>query len=307
MGANRVSTIFGSTTGSTIFGSTIWLHHWLHRICDAKKNILKNCSVAILLEIAKVMANARFGFILVLASGVYILWLCCGTLGEASGEVDAFVPPLGFHFLTSLYDSVVALTCRESSFRQSLVEQCVQILQKAHVGARCSTLEIGCGTGSLLKVLADSLPTDCTVAGVDIDEKALQIARQKLGGRANISLARANELPFAKSAIDHVFVSLVLHHLGDGAKDALIEAARVLAPHGHLYIAEWGPHQTLLDSVLFFPVRVLDGFGPTSAIAHGHLDLFLSEANLILQRQETFATLFGPLSVYLAAPIQSSP
>merc|ERR1711916_365914 len=59
-------------------------------------------SMGILLEIAKVMANARFGFILVLASGVYILWLCCGTLGEASGEVDAFVPPLGFHFLTSL-------------------------------------------------------------------------------------------------------------------------------------------------------------------------------------------------------------
>merc|ERR1711916_32521 len=118
--------------------------------------------------------SARVSFTLLLAVvGVCIVWLCCGRLHDSSREVTTFVPPLGFHFLTSLYDSVVALTRRESSFRQSLVEQCVQILQKAHVGARCSTLEIGCGTGSLLKVLADSLPTDCTVAGVDIDEKAL--------------------------------------------------------------------------------------------------------------------------------------
>merc|ERR1711991_315187 len=134
--------------------------------------------------------SARVSFTLLLAVvGVCIVWLCCGRLHDSSREVTTFVPPLGFHFPTSLYDSVVALTCRESSFRQSLVEQCVQILQKAHVGSRCSTLEIGCGTGSLLKVLADSLPTDCTVAGVDIDEKALQIARQKLGGHADISLA----------------------------------------------------------------------------------------------------------------------
>merc|ERR1711916_355847 len=133
--------------------------------------------------------SARVSFTLLLAVvGVCIVWLCCGRLHDSSREVTTFVPPLGFHFLTSLYDSVVALTCRESSFRQSLVEQWVQILQKAHVGARCSTLEIGCGTGSLLKVLADSLPTDCTVAGVDIDEKALQIARQKLGGLADSRL-----------------------------------------------------------------------------------------------------------------------
>ena len=252
--------------------------------------------------------SARVSFTLLLAVvGVCIVWLCCGRLHDSSREVTTFVPPLGFHFLTSLYDSVVALTCRESSFRQSLVEQWVQILQKAHVGARCSTLEIGCGTGSLLKVLADSLPTDCTVAGVDIDEKALQIARQKLGGHADISLARANELPFDANAFDHVFVSLVLHHLGDGAKDALIEAARVLGPQGHLHIAEWGPHKTLLDLVLFFPVRLLDGFGPTSAIAHGQLEPFLSEANLMLQRQETFSTLFGPLSVYYLTASTVSP
>merc|ERR1711991_361401 len=180
--------------------------------------------------------SARVSFTLLLAVvGVCIVWLCCGRLHDSSREVTTFVPPLGFHFLTSLYDSVVALTCRESSFRQSLVEQWVQILQKAHVGARCSTLEIGCGTGSLLKVLADSLPTDCTVAGVDIDEKALQVARQKLGGHADISLARANELPFDANAFDHV-----------------------LGPQGHLHIAEWGPHKTLLDSVPFFPVRLLD-------------------------------------------------
>merc|ERR1711916_166308 len=184
--------------------------------------------------------SARVSFTLLLAVvGVCIVWLCCGRLHDSSREVTTIVPPLGFHFLTSLYDSVVALTCRESSFRQSLVEQWVQILQKAHVGARCSTLEIGCGTGSLLMVLADSLPTDCTVAGVDIDEKALQIARQKLGGHADISLARANELPFDANAFDHVFVSLVLHHLGDGAKDALIEAARVLGPKG-IYILQSG-------------------------------------------------------------------
>merc|ERR1711916_415790 len=90
--------------------------------------------------------SARVSFTLLLAVvGVCIVWLCCGRLHDSSREVTTFVPPLGFHFLTSLYDSVVALTCRESRSDRVWLSNGFKFCRRPMLGRGAPHLKLGVG------------------------------------------------------------------------------------------------------------------------------------------------------------------
>ena len=115
--------------------------------------------------------------------------------------------------------------------------------------------DLGCGTGALAAALA---PAVRRVIAVDESEAMLGAARARLGslvirGEAATSLPRAQRgvelragsleaLPIADGALDAAVLSLVLHYVPEPAR-ALAEAARVLAPHGRLLIADMVPHE----------------------------------------------------------------
>jgi ubiquinone/menaquinone biosynthesis C-methylase UbiE len=98
-------------------------------------------------------------------------------------------------------------------------------------------LDIGCGTGALLAVLAERF--GCGVAGVDPAPAMLDVARRKLPD-AELHLAQGEELPFAADAFDAALMVLVVHHLGDRQR-AFREARRVVVAGGSLLIVTRDP------------------------------------------------------------------
>ena len=73
-----------------------------------------------------------------------------------------------------------------------------------------SALEVGCNVGGNLRWLAELLGPE-NVAGVDVNEQALEILRERCPG-VDVRLAPARELPFEDGAFDLVFTTGVLIH-----------------------------------------------------------------------------------------------
>lgn len=97
-------------------------------------------------------------------------------------------------------------------------------------------LDVGCGQGRLLKLLASRAHQ---VVGVDIDPDARRLARAEvlLAGLPNCSLRKGDmtALPFADEAFDTVILDDVLRDNGSSGK-ALDEAIRLLRPGGRILL-----------------------------------------------------------------------
>ena len=101
-------------------------------------------------------------------------------------------------------------------------------------------LDVGCGTGDYLRVMA---PMVAPGAAVGIDLSAELVKRAELLSRddqPNVSyrVADVYDLPFADASFDRVTATQVMLHLADPWK-ALTQVRRVLVPGGRVSIAEW--------------------------------------------------------------------
>jgi len=134
--------------------------------------------------------------------------------------------------LRDIPTAVPVPTSEDSAFRR-LHRALVELTVAAPLG---DLLDIGCGQGRVLKLLASRANR---AIGVDIDSDARQLARAELllAGVENGSLRKGNmyELPFADGEFDTVILDDVL---GDADEPvlALCEARRLLRPGGRLLI-----------------------------------------------------------------------
>lgn len=90
---------------------------------------------------------------------------------------NRYIPALGFHWLTPLYDPALRWLMREAEIKRFLVEQ-MAIRPDMHV------LDLGCGTGTLT-IMIKQLHPNVEVTGIDGDPEVLAIAREKVD-RADI-------------------------------------------------------------------------------------------------------------------------
>jgi ubiquinone/menaquinone biosynthesis C-methylase UbiE len=128
---------------------------------------------------------------------------------------------------------------RYARYEYGGVEGCV--LRFTHGAA--DVLEVGCGTGHWLELLAREAGSDrhpTRLSGVDPSLEMLKQARAR-APHARVVQGRAEALPFADASFDRVMCVNAFHHFSD--KHAFIaEARRVLRPHGGLLVCGLDPH-----------------------------------------------------------------
>lgn len=99
-----------------------------------------------------------------------------------------------------------------------------------------SVLDIGCGTGTLLAKLLDK-KTDVRVFGLDISEKMLEVAKEKLPDKVELVYGEAEALPYDNKKFDVVIMVDSFGYFMN-PEQAVREAYRVLKAGGKLIIAD---------------------------------------------------------------------
>ena len=145
-------------------------------------------------------------------------------------------------------------------------------------------LDLGCGNGNL-PVRAGATAGD-EVVGVDIDERALRLARERFPNRS-FYLAPAEHLPFPNCSFDRVVSSVALPYMD--IPKTLAEVRRVLLPKGSVFFSLHPLRFTVSELKKAWP-----RFVPTAyrlfVILNGFLLHFTGRSLRFGGRHETFQT-----------------
>jgi len=147
---------------------------------------------------------------------------------------------------------------------------------------RKKILDIGCGDGSFIIKFKEN----CEVFGVDISEKAVEIAKEAGVNACRVDVS-CEKLPFESEYFDIVYMGDVIEHLVN-PDFAINEVVRVMKANGFLVLstpnlASWINRLLLLLGMqpLFSEVSTVGNFGrrrKQSSFPVGHLRLFTYEA-----------------------------
>jgi arsenite methyltransferase len=127
----------------------------------------------------------------------------------------------------------------------------VEILDSLRLRGDERVLDVGCGRGAVLTMIAERLPRG-RVVGIDLwtadqSGNSAEAAERNLvaeGVRERCELATSDmrSMPFPDASFDLVVSSLAIHNIGNvvGRRQAIDEIARVLTPNGRVAIADLG-------------------------------------------------------------------
>ena len=108
------------------------------------------------------------------------------------------------------------------------------LLGQVELFAGAKVLDVGCGTGTVLRRMADV----CEINGYGIDAEKNMVAEAKHKcPNMNIQVARCEDMPFESQFFDIITTCMAYHHFADRTGFAK-EAARIIKPGGWLYIAD---------------------------------------------------------------------
>jgi SAM-dependent methyltransferase len=94
-----------------------------------------------------------------------------------------------------------------------------------------SILDVGCGAGNILARLPGERRT-----GLDLSRYMIERARQRLGGRVQLLLGDAEQLPFPDASFERVIASSLFSHVLHPERVAA-ELKRVLKPGGRIVVS----------------------------------------------------------------------
>lgn len=100
------------------------------------------------------------------------------------------------------------------------------LLQEADIHAGDSVLEVGCGAGHILEKI---IPGNLT--GIDISSVQIERAKNRLGNKAKLMVAKGENLPFSDKTFDRIICTEVFEHVLQ-PELILLEMKRVLRDDG---------------------------------------------------------------------------
>lgn len=114
--------------------------------------------------------------------------------------------------------------------------RCLQrLLAGLHVE---EVLDVGCGSGSFTRTLAETLGGVRTIIGIDPDKDSVDEARRLTDDRrVRYRVLAGGESPFGEDRFDLVAISNALHHLDDPPV-VLADLRRVARPEAYLVVQE---------------------------------------------------------------------
>jgi len=112
-----------------------------------------------------------------------------------------------------------------------------ETLRRLPLNAASRVLDVGCGTGELLRRIRANVP-DALLAGLDPVPEMLDVAREKLSGHDDLRVGYADRLPWNAGTFDVVVSCNMFHYISEPLR-ALREIARVLRPTGALVLTDW--------------------------------------------------------------------
>ncbi len=211
-------------------------------------------------------------------------------------ENKNYIPALKYDWLTKVYDPVLQLTMPERKFKSALIRQ-MEIRPNDRV------LDFGCGSLTL-SIMAAQMHPQTQFFGVDIDEKIISIAKEKLAKTSlsiDVQQYDGNKLPYQNNSFDRVMSSLVFHHLTLRQKYfALEEIHRVLKPSGEFHIADFGRPDGVFQRLGFYGVQLLDGFETTNDNVQNLLSNAIKETFSETEETTHFKTMVGTVRLIKA-------
>jgi ubiquinone/menaquinone biosynthesis C-methylase UbiE len=213
-------------------------------------------------------------------------------MGEAHRH---YIPAAGHDWLLPLYDPIQKLLGGDAARRELIAQAGLQAGQRV--------LDIGCGTGELVVLIARLHP-GVEVVGLDPDPRALARARRKAERAAAaipLDTGFADALPYADASFDRVFSSFMLHHLESAEKTrALGEVRRVLRPGGSLHLVDFAPAES--GSSRGLVARLLHSAEPMREQRGSRIAALLEEAGLAeASERGDRHTLFGRIAFFRAS------
>jgi SAM-dependent methyltransferase len=115
-----------------------------------------------------------------------------------------------------------------------------ELLDRARLGRTSRVLDVGCGAGQTLRLLASRQPAERV--GLDIDAEALALGchlSEAEGQEVRFVRGRADALPFRDGSFTHVLCRGTISYLHQ--RRTLTEMTRVLRTGGFLYCRAEGP------------------------------------------------------------------
>jgi ubiquinone/menaquinone biosynthesis C-methylase UbiE len=170
--------------------------------------------------------------------------------------------------------------------------------------AGLSVLDIGCGTGSHLRLYQQA---GCRTFGIDLSSAMLRVARHKVGA---LTLGDAARMPFADASFDLITASLVFHEMPAALRAPVLrEAGRVVKKDGRFLVTDYH----------FGPIRFPEGWFFKNLVAtiewlaggehfrnyrhfmaHGGLAPLVAENGLLVDGQKIVGG--GTIGLYLLRP-----
>ncbi len=170
-----------------------------------------------------------------------------------------------------------------------------------------AVLDVGCGTGIQLAAYQQA---GCRVSGIDTSPAMLDVARRRLGERADLQLSDAAHMPYSDEAFDLVLAATVLHEMPPEVRGTVLdEMKRVLRPEGRMLLIDFeaGPVRPLRGWITKAVIAISESAAGRqhhrnyrNVMASGGLPTLLGDRGLSVDQCRIVSG--GAIGVYLVRP-----